>query len=164
MGRAISTRPERTAGDGDFLRAVYASTRRPELASLHWSAAEEDAFIGAQFEAQARHYRSAFPDASQSVVYVDGEPAGRLIVDRCDDEIRILDIALLPQFQNAGVGRELIRRLLDEADTVRLPVRCHVLADNRARRFWERAGFTAQEPDSDGVYLSMERPCRTPQR
>jgi GNAT superfamily N-acetyltransferase len=161
MRRVISTRPERPGDDDDFVRAVYASTRQPELAVLRWPAAEQVAFVRMQFEAQARHYRTAFPDASHSIVCVDGRPAGRLIVHRSDDEIRIVDIALLPEFRRAGVGRELISRLLTEADATALPVRLHVLAGSEARRFWEQAGFAARGTDDDGVYLSMERPCPT---
>ncbi len=112
-----------------------------------------------QFDAQARHYRGSFPDARHSVICVGGERAGRLIVNRSDDEIRIVDIALLPEFRGAGVGGWLVRRLLDQAEAGRLPVRCRVLAGNDARRFWERAGFVAQ--DEDGVYVAMERACET---
>jgi GNAT superfamily N-acetyltransferase len=154
-------RPERTAEDGAFMRTVYASTRSPELAALGWSAPEQDAFIRMQFEAQARHYRTAFPAASHAIVCVDGEAAGRLIVHRSGDEIRIVDIALLPEFRRAGIGGELVRRLLTEADAAGLPVRCHVLASSEARRFWERAGFAAQ--DRDDAYVTMERPCVTSQ-
>jgi GNAT superfamily N-acetyltransferase len=160
VSREISTRAARTAEDDDFMRTVYASTRRPELAALGWSAPEQDAFIRMQFEAQTRQYRTAFPDASHSIVCVDGKPAGRLIVHR-SDEIRIVDIALLPEFRGLGVGGELVSRLLTEADATALPVRLHVLADSEARRFWERAGFATREADNDGVYLSMERPCPT---
>lgn len=116
MREEISARPERLPEDGDFLLALYASTRRPELAGLGWSAAQQDAFIRMQFDAQTRHYRASFPDACYSVIWVGGERAGRLIVNRSDDEIRIVDIALLPEFRGAGVGGWLVRRLLDQAD------------------------------------------------
>jgi GNAT superfamily N-acetyltransferase len=158
MTRAIGIRQE-CQQDGIFLAALYASTRQSELAMLGWSAAEQDAFLRMQFDAQSRHYRGAFPAASYSIICVDGEPAGRLIVNRSDHEVRIVDVALLPDFRGTGIGGELIRRVLAEADTAGLPVRCHVLAGNSARRFWERAGFVAQ--GSDGAYLSMERPCAT---
>jgi ribosomal protein S18 acetylase RimI-like enzyme len=161
MTRAISIRPE-CQQDNDFLASLYASTRQSELAMLGWSAAEQAAFLTMQFDAQSRHYRTAFPAASHSIICVDGELAGRLIVDRRDDEVHIVDVALLPEFRGAGVGAELIRGLLAEADAAGLPVRCHVLAGNRARRFWERAGFVAQ--DSGSAYISMERPCATLQR
>lgn len=161
MSREISMRPARTGEDDDFARTVYASTRRPELTALGWSAPEQDAFIRMQFDAQTCQYQAAFPHASHRIICVDGEPAGRLIVHRSDDEIRIVDIALLPEFRRRGVGSELVGRLLTEADATALPVRLHVLAASEARRFWERAGFATQQADDDGVYLSMERPCPT---
>ena len=150
----VSTRPERLPDDGDFLLSVYASTR-PELTGLSWPAKQQDAFTRMQFDAQTRHYRQSFPDAIYSVISAGGEPAGRLIVDHADDQILIIDIALLPEFRRTGIGNRLIRRLLDQADADRLPVRCHVLHDSTARQFWEHAGFTAQ--GSDGVYVAMER-------
>jgi GNAT superfamily N-acetyltransferase len=113
-----------------------------------------------QFDAQTRHYRESFPDATYSVICVDGERAGRLIVNHADDQILIVDIALLPEFRRAGIGSGLVRRLLDQADASHLPVRCHVLHDSTARRFWERAGFAAQ--GRDGVYLAMERSPKAP--
>jgi GNAT superfamily N-acetyltransferase len=151
----VSTRPQRLPDDGDFLLSVYASTR-PELTGSGWPEKQQDAFIRMQFNAQTRHYRESFPDATYSVICVDGEPAGRLIVHHASDQILIVDIALLPQFRHTGIGIALIRRLLEQADAGHLPVRCHVLRDNTARRFWEHAGFNAQR--SDGVYLAMERP------
>ena len=150
----VSTRPERLPDDGDFLLSVYASTR-PELTGLGWPGKQQDAFIRMQFDAQTRHYRESFPDAAYSVICVDGERAGRLIVNHADDQILIVDIALLPEFRRIGIGSGLVRRLLDQADASHLPVRCHVLHDSTARRFWEHAGFAAQR--RDGVYLAMER-------
>jgi GNAT superfamily N-acetyltransferase len=150
----VSARPERLPDDGDFLLSVYASTR-PELTGLGWSGKQQDAFIRMQFDAQTRHYRESFPHATYSVICVDGERAGRLIVNHADDQILIVDIALLPEFRRIGIGGGLVRRLLDQADAGHLPVRCHVLHDSTARRFWERAGFSAQ--GRDGVYLAMER-------
>jgi len=151
----VSTRPERLPDDGDFLLSVYASTR-PELTGLGWPAQHHDDFIRLQFDAQTRHYRQSFPDATYWVICVDGEPAGRLIVDHAGDQILIIDIALLPQFRRTGIGTGLVRRLLDQANVGHLPVRCHVLHDSTARRFWEHAGFAAQ--GRDGAYVAMERP------
>ncbi len=155
MHGEVSTRPSRLPDDEDFLLSLYASTRRAELAGLGWSGKEEDAFIRMQFDAQAWHYRHAYPNATYSVICVDGERAGRLIVNRNDDEIVIADITLLPQFRRIGIGSGLVQRLVDEADAGHLRVRCHVLRDSDARRFWERAGLAAQ--GSGGVYLAMER-------
>jgi GNAT superfamily N-acetyltransferase len=161
MHGEVSARPELLPEDGGFLLALYATVRKPELTGLGWSAAEQEAFIRMQFDAQIRHYRGCYPDARYSVIWVGGERAGRMIVRRSDEEILIVDIVLLPEFRGAGIGSALVRRLLAEADAGRLPVRCHVLQGSDARRFWERAGFVAQDGDGDEVYVAMERPCET---
>jgi GNAT superfamily N-acetyltransferase len=93
---------------------------------------------------------------------VGGEPAGRLIVDRSEHEIRIVDIALLPGFRRAGAGGTLVRRLFDEADAGALPVRCHVVRGGDARLFWEHLGLV--ERGVDGAHVAMERVCETSQR
>ncbi len=159
MRGEVSTRPERFPDDGDFLLSLYASTRRPELTGLGWTEKQQDAFIGMQFDAQTRQYRESFPDATYSVICVDGERAGRLIVNRAGDQIIIVDIALLPKFRRIGVGSGLVRRLLQQADVGHLRVRCHVLQDSTARRFWEHAGFVAL--GRDGVYVALERAPQT---
>jgi GNAT superfamily N-acetyltransferase len=156
---SVSTRPACAPGDDGFLLALYASTRRAELAGFGWPELAQDAFIRMQFDAQSRYYRQTFPDADYSVICLDGERAGRLIVDRRGDEMHIVDIALMPQCRGLGVGGGLIRRLLAEADAGRLSVSLHVLRGSAACQFWERAGFAPR--GGDEAYLAMERVCET---
>jgi GNAT superfamily N-acetyltransferase len=162
MRGEVGTRDVRLPDDGDFLLAVYASTREPEVRLMGLSPVEADGFIRMQFEARARHYDGLHPHAVHSIISVGGEPAGRLTVDRSGDEIRIVDIALLPAFRRAGVGGTLVRRLFDEADASALPVRCHVVQGNDARLFWEHLGLL--ERGVDGAHVAMERACETSQR
>jgi GNAT superfamily N-acetyltransferase len=135
---------------------VYAGTREEELAVVAWDDADKNAFLRMQFEAQDRWYREQMPDASFDVVLVEDEPAGRLYVDRREGEIRIVDIALLPEYRNRGIGRRLLGHLIAEADRVGKPLTIHVERFNRARRFYERLGF--REIADRGVYLLLERP------
>ena len=114
------------AADAEFLLRVYAGTRTEELAVAPWTDAELDAFLRMQFDAQDRSYREQRPAAAFDVIVVDGAPAGRLYVDRLADEIRIVDIALLPEHRGRGVGTLLIRRVLDEGGETGRPVTIHV--------------------------------------
>ena len=52
------------------------------------------------------------------------EPVGRLYVARWSDEIRIVDIALLPAFCNRGLGTTLVRALQAEAAARTRASRC----------------------------------------
>ena len=78
---SVSLRPA-TAADETFLSEVYSSTRRDELASWGWDAAQRDSFLTMQFNAQQAHFRNQFPGADHSIVLVDGKAMGRMVVVR----------------------------------------------------------------------------------
>ena len=144
------------AVDAAFLLEVYASSRAEELAPVPWTEDQKRAFLDAQARAQDAEYRSRFPDAAFDVVEVGGVPAGRLYIARLEDEIHIIDIALLPEFRGRGVGARLVRRLAAEAERAGLPVRHMVFQLNEgAMRFYERLGFTRLE--LHGAYWEMEK-------
>lgn len=151
---SVSLRPV-TADDKEFLVSVYAGTRAKELAQVQWEEGQKEAFIRWQFEMQQKEYETRFPDARYDVILVDGIPAGRIWVGIDDKQIRLLDIAVMDQFQNRGVGTILLRRLMDEAARVNKPLRhmVFVLNDN-AHRFYERLGFRVIE--DLGGYKHME--------
>ena len=126
---------------------------------MPWDKKQKDAFLRAQFDAQDRWYRENYIGASFDVVLVDGERAGRLYLNRGDSEIRIVDIALLPEHRGNGVGSALLRDLLAEADAAGKRVTIHVERLNPALRLYERLGFSVAE--DKGVYLFLERPPAT---
>ena len=92
-------------GDRSFLFAVYASTRELELAAVEWDVAQKAAFVRMQFDAQHAYYQEHYAGAAFDIILVNGQPAGRLYVSREEDEIRIVDIALLPGTATATSGR-----------------------------------------------------------
>jgi ribosomal protein S18 acetylase RimI-like enzyme len=150
---SVTLRPVE-ARDEPFLRRVYAGTRADELALIPWSRDEQEEFLRQQFDAQDAYYSTHYDNARFDVIEVDGEPAGRLYVARWDDEIRIIEIALLPEHRGRGVGTALIRELLEEAAQNGQRVSIHVEKHNPALRLYERLGF---EPVADrGVYLLLE--------
>jgi ribosomal protein S18 acetylase RimI-like enzyme len=143
-----------TPEDEQFLRAVYASTRAEELARVPWSDGQKRAFIDMQFAAQDAHYRRHYPTAQYLIIEVQDVPAGRLYVDRWEKEIRIVDIAMLPEHRRAGVGTKLLRELQDEARAARKALTIHVEKFNPALRLYQRLGF--RQIEDKGVYLFLE--------
>jgi len=123
---------------------------------VSWSDEEKAAFLRMQFDAQAHHYRAHFKDARFDVIEVDGEPAGRLYVDRTINEIRLIDIALLPEYRGHGVGSMLLRELIGEANCSQSRVIVHVEQVNPARMLYERLGFVASGGVNGGIYLLMQ--------
>jgi ribosomal protein S18 acetylase RimI-like enzyme len=140
----------------DFLLTLYGTTREEELKQVDWTPEQKAAFVRHQFEAQHRHWRENYLDTSWDLILSDGEPIGRLYVARWPQDIRIVDIALMPEHRGSGIGTRLIRELFVEADESGRKVSIHVEMYNPARRLYERLGFV--QAGEHGVYLRMERP------
>lgn len=135
-------------GDDDFLLQVYASTRAAELALTAWSAADCDAFVRMQFNAQRTHYRQHWPASEHSVIEVvdAGAPAqavGRVWLDWRADCLHLLDITLLPAWCGRGLGTAVLRSLQQQAAQRGCALSIQVEQGNPARRLYERLGFEA---------------------
>jgi len=154
-GKVMKLR-RRTITDADhpFLATLYASTRQEELAPVPWTDEQKQAFLQFQFEAQHTHYMQHFPDASYEIILLKNKPIGRLYLDRREDEIRIVDIALLQAYRNRGIGSQLLHTVFDEARAAGLLVRIHVEVNNPAMRLYQRLGF--RKVNEDGIYWLME--------
>ncbi len=144
-----------TPDDDPFLYRLYASTRADEMALLNWQESDKNAFLRMQFHAQTEYYRDQFTKAEFLVLEDAGNPIGRLYIDHRADEIRIIDIALLPEFRNRGIGSTFLEAILKKGQDLGLPVRIHVEANNPALRLYRRLGF--QKISENGVYYLMEK-------
>lgn len=145
-----SSRPS----DDEFLLNVYASTRTDEMKLVDWTEAQKIAFLRMQFQAQSRYYVENYPGAAFQLILLDGEPVGRLYIHRRQDEIRIMDIALLPEHRRRGIGTFLLNQILEEAKSNSVPVTIHVEQFNPAMQLYERLGFYMKE--DRGVYRLLE--------
>lgn len=149
----ITLRPA-THADRAFLRRVYATTREEELRGVPWTPEQKAAFVDMQFGAQDRHYREHYSGAQFLVVEAGGRPLGRLYLHSQPDEVRLMDLTLLPEFRGQGVGTALVGRVLARAAGEGKAVRLHVEGFNPALRLYERLGFVPLE--ERGVYRFME--------
>ena len=137
--------------DEEFLYRLYASTRPDISAILDWDDAKKDSFLRMQFETQRAAYAAARPNARYETIEHRGRPIGRLIVDRRDDEIHLVDIALLPGARGRGIGGALIRGLCEPGGR---PVRLRVERRNPALGLYRRLGFV--EIGDENVTALME--------
>lgn len=154
MQQLLTLRPIAPA-DREFLYHVYASTREDELAVVAWGEGQKAAFLRMQFDAQDRHYAEHYPNAQFQIILLDDQPVGRLYLDRRAHEIRIVDIALLAEYRNRGIGTTLLREILAEGDRAGLPVTIHVESFNPALRLYQRLEF--RKVEERGVYYFMEK-------
>jgi GNAT superfamily N-acetyltransferase len=151
----VKVRPA-TEADYEELVRVYASTRAAEVAQVTWWDDDQKlAFCRAQYDAQKAEYDARFPEAEYDVIELEGRTVGRVWIGRAVEEIRLLDIALLPEVQRRGLGAAIIGALIEEARASGKRLRHMVFMLNTdARRFYERLGFHVFE--DVGGYLHME--------
>lgn len=144
-----------TEQDTEFLYLVYAGTRDEEIAITGWSEEQKQEFLHMQFNLQHTQYLQNYRDAAFEIILVDNVPAGRLYVDRREKEIRLIDLALLPEFRRQGIGTAILKDLIAESDEKNLPLNFHVERFNPARRLYERVGFKMKE--DKGMHFFMEK-------
>jgi ribosomal protein S18 acetylase RimI-like enzyme len=140
--------------DRDFLFRLYASTREHELSALGWAAAQQEAFLRMQFNAQQQWYAATYSTAESQIIEQADRPIGRIIVQHERDIRRLVDISLLPEHRGHGIGGELIRALIKECGASGAVLQLQVLNTNPAQRLYTRLGFI--KTGEDQLYTQME--------
>jgi ribosomal protein S18 acetylase RimI-like enzyme len=160
---ALRLRPI-TAEDRPFLEALYRSVRWEELAPTGWPDEAKLAFLASQFDLQHRQFTAYYPAEGLELVEQDGEPIGRLYVDRTPRNTYLVDIALLPQWRGRGVGTRLIRALQDDVRMRGGELTLNVDRTNPdAERLYRRLGFVETPPDVPYPGVSIDMRWTPPQ-
>jgi len=128
-----------TPNDLPFQAALYAS--------LHGRCVEE------QFDDQRHHYEQCYPQAAWFIVECGGQRVGRLILDRAEDHVHILDIALVADYRGQGIGSRILRDVIAEAEARRVPVRLFAFNHERALSLYHRLGFA--DVNDDGTHTEL---------
>ena len=148
---AFALRPALPA-DADFEHRLYASTRddlRPLGPEVF------DGLVGMHYRAQSMSIRLEHPQAEHRIVMVQDAPVGRLIVDASGKYVEVIDVALLTEYRNCGLGASVLNSVLAQADRLGRAIRLHVEKQSRAVRLFERLGFVIF--GDEGMYFAMSR-------
>jgi ribosomal protein S18 acetylase RimI-like enzyme len=148
----IGLRPQRDS-DAPFVAALY-DTTRDDL--RHAIAPPEliEELIEMQFRAQREGYGQKFPNAMYFIVEAQGERIGRVAVDFGPNEVRIIDLALIPAARNKGHGTSVFRALQAAAGKVRAPLTLTVAANNpRAAQLYAALGFRVEQQTPTHAFM-----------
>jgi ribosomal protein S18 acetylase RimI-like enzyme len=128
-----------TDDDRGFLYALYCRTMRP-LVEQAWG--WDDLWQQDDFD---RRFRSC----TVSVIEVGGEAIGGLMLDhRTAHVIRVIELQIVPERQNCGIGSAVMQSVLKAAHEGQATVTLSVAQANTwARRLYERLGFRAVGQD-----------------
>lgn len=137
----IDLRPAKFPDDEEFLQQAYFGTRTEDAAL--WSVLGEDHvkfLLEMQYKAQMLQYAQSFPNAVYSVVLLDEIQVGRYITAENEREICGVDLAILPEWRNRGIGTKILETSLRKAAETNRVFTFQVLKTNRAIRLYDRLG------------------------
>ncbi|MGH2553134.1 MAG: GNAT family N-acetyltransferase [Chitinophagaceae bacterium] len=141
--------------DQAFMEKVYRSTREKELEITGWTELQKQAFVFMQYSAQLSEYKEKFPGAAFQLIVYKKKPAGRFYTWQGDNEIRLIDITLLPQFRGRGIGTFLLQDLINQSNRILKKISLHVEPSNPALKLYQQMGFIHIK--NNGRHYYMER-------
>ena len=131
-------------GDFDFARGLYFETMR-------WA-------IGRHFGWHETHQQASFArwftPKEVSIITLDGADVGWIQQRQERNAIFLGSIYILPAMQRKGIGTQVIRGLLDQAEKKALAMTLAVMKVNPAFNLYERLGFRTTHEDDYKLYMT----------
>jgi len=135
-----------TFSDRAFLSGLARAAYRDVVARQfgEW----DDAVQGARFAAKLE--RAVF-----RIVTAGDRAVAAVWSEERSDHVFLHELLVLPEFQNRGIGAQLLALEVANSRAAGKPIRLHTLRLNRAQEFYARHGFTVTLRGD--VYVDMER-------
>jgi ribosomal protein S18 acetylase RimI-like enzyme len=108
-----------------------------------------------QFSAKMAQYQTQYPNLQQRIADFQKKASGYIMWSLENDELVVVDIAVLTAYQRKGIATELLQQCIKTANQNKKPVRLTVTRDNPAISLYLRMGFTIVS--SNHVHHQMQR-------
>lgn len=92
-------------------------------------------------DTQTSRFNANYESKEVRIISMSGCDVGYVASECTEQEFRLFNIMILPEFQNQGLGSVIMRKFLHEAETKQIPLRLQVLKVNPARGLYERLGL-----------------------
>ena len=143
---AVSLRPA-APEDEQFLYSVYSVTMR-DVIEQTWG--WDEAWQLAEF-----HRR--FGRFNVSVIEAGSRAVGGLLLEERPDSLYVHELQIAPAFQGRGIGREVVKMMIEQGARRGLPVTLSVVSANpRARSLYERLGFRVTQVEPPFVRMRYD--------
>ncbi len=113
--------------------------------------------IRMQYQAQKQGYQQDYPDADYYVIEWQGEACGRLILDQRKTQLQVVDIAVLKQRRNHGIGSAIFNYLQQQSRAKQQILYLNMNPNNQGlKRFYQRLGFKkAKQQSENPLYQTL---------
>jgi ribosomal protein S18 acetylase RimI-like enzyme len=142
-----------TSEDEPFEVALWCATHQLLCGNTGLAEGEAKSLALMQIRAQRLTYHAMFPRALWLMILADDVPVGRYIYSEEESAIFFIDIMILPEYQNRGIGSSVIEPQMNSAKTFGKTIFLHVEKQNvRARALYERLGFALCDGEDETHY------------
>lgn len=107
---------------------------------------------------QVELFRQSHQNLDESpfeILCLEKKEIGCIAIEDNGDSLFLDYIAILPIYQNRGLGTQLISELLELGKIRKIPVRLNVIKVNPARKLYERLGFQIVGSDEYRYYMKV---------
>jgi len=87
------------------------------------------------------------------IILLKDQKIGLLKVAENKTEIEILQIQIAPDYQNKGIGRQIIQSILEKAASKKIPVKLNVLKVNKAQTLYQNLGFVIYDENEYSYFM-----------
>ncbi|MCI3939338.1 GNAT family N-acetyltransferase [Chryseobacterium aahli] len=90
-----------------------------------------------------------------NIITLNNEPIGLLKINRAENHIEILQIQIDPKLQGKGIGKSILKEIIEEASATKKPVRLSVLKTNKAQTLYVVLGFKIIAEDQHSYMMEL---------
>ena len=90
------------------------------------------------------------------IIELQGQAVGCVATTRFEDCLRVNKLYLSPDYQNRGIGANVLKKIIEKARHLGIPIRLSVLTTNPALKFYLREGFSVEAETAERRTLVMK--------
>ncbi|WP_241489246.1 GNAT family N-acetyltransferase [Chryseobacterium indologenes] len=130
--------------DIDFLLSLRMKTMNPHY---------EKSSLPTDREATLQRVLYQFDKAH--IIFLNHHPIGLLKINRTEEKTEVLQLQIDPELQGRGLGRKILRDILDEASETGKKVSLSVLKTNKAQNLYSALGFKIVGEDEHSYFMEF---------
>jgi ribosomal protein S18 acetylase RimI-like enzyme len=139
-----------TEADRDLIFAIKKRSIKPYVEQVFgWDDTRQRQFVDEVYKVEQIKF-----------IIIGNNTAGFIQVEEKEQEVFLANLLIVDEYQGKGLGKALLRSVIEKAGRLDKPVRLEVFAVNkRAQRFYNREGFCVVKADTikiEMIYLQHE--------
>lgn len=138
---------EKQKQNDQFVYNLFCSHKIKELNAELWTEHMKQQICVMQFNAFEKSIVHNYENIKDLLIVDDGVSKGRLILSELENSILIVYIGVLTEYQNKGIGREILQLIIKNATEKEKKLSLTVSKNNPASDLYLKLGFVINSVD-----------------